>query len=389
MTEAVPYLDLGPQYKPLKKKILSIVGQAIDRNGYILGPEVEAFEEEFASYCGAKYAVGVNSGTSAMHLALKVLNLKSKVLNLKSKDEVITTPFTFAATAWAISYVGARPVFVDIDEDTLTIDPVKIEDAITRRTKAVVPVHLYGHPCEMDAIADICDIRDLYLVEDACQAHGARFKGQPVGTFGNSAAFSFYPAKNLGACGDAGAIITDELEVAERMRSLRNHGSTKRYHHDEVGYNYRMDAIQAAILRLKLPYLDKWNEERQRAVAYYNQLLSDSALEGFIRCPEEASWAESTYHLYTIRTPHREELCEYLKEREIGYATHYPVPLHLQPCYKELGYKEGDLPVAEKAAREVLSLPLFPGITKKQIKQVAYAVQYFFEKNAKKLTRAA
>ena len=379
MTEGVPYLDLGPQHKALKKKMLFAISELIDNNEFILGPQVDAFEEEFAQFCGSKYAVALNSGTSAMHLALAVLNLKPG-------DEVITTPFTFAATAWAISYVGAKPVFVDIDPAHFNISPSKIEDAITKKTKAIIPVHLYGHPAEMTPIMDLCDAYDLFLVEDACQAHGARYKNKPVGTFGNSAAFSFYPAKNLGAIGEGGAVITDEKSVADRIKLLRSHGSSKRYHHQEIGYNYRMETIQAAILRLKLKELNKWNLERQRAAAYYNQLLSDADLKDFITPPQEADWAESTYHLYTITTPHRDKLCQYLTERNIGFSNHYALPMHLQECYKHLNYKPGSLPIAEKAAKEVINLPLFPGITKKQIKQVVFAIQFFFEKHSKNLS---
>lgn len=373
MSNSVPYLDLRPQHKPLKKEILSAIDKAIDDNNFILGPDVEAFEEEFAAYCGAKYAVALDSGTSAMHLGLAVLDLKPG-------DEVITTPFTFAATAWAISYVGAKPVFVDIDESTFNIDPYKIESAITKRTKVIMPVHLYGHPCDMDPIVDICNKHDLYLVEDAAQSHGARYKGQPIGSFGNSTGYSFYPTKNLGACGEAGALTTDELAIYERARSLRSHGSKKRYYHDEVGYNYRMHAFQAIILRIKLKKLPEWTEDRLRTVAYYNQLLSTELLSKYITLPAEASWAESVYHLYTLRTPYRDKLAQHLQQHNIGFSNHYPLPLHLQPCYKYLKYKVGDFPIAEKAANEVINLPLYPGITKKQVQTVAKAIEAFFKK---------
>lgn len=372
MSDPIPYLDLRPQHDSIKKEILAAIEQAIDSSNFVLGPEVEAFEKEFSTYSGSKYTVALDSGTAAMHLALAVLNLQPG-------DEVITTPFTFAATAWAISYVGAKPVFVDIEESTFNIDPYKIEDAITNRTKLILPVHLYGHPCDMDPIVDLCDHYKLYLVEDAAQAHGARYKGQAVGTFGNATGYSFYPTKNLGACGEAGALTTDDIDIANRARSLRSHGSTKRYYHDEVGYNYRMDAFQAIVLRLKLKKLHEWTLNRLQTVTYYNQLLSTPFLNNFIQLPTEAPWAESAYHLYTITTPHRDQLAQYLQKHNIGFSNHYPLPLHLQPCYKSLGGKIGDFPIAERIANQVINIPLFPGITKKQVEVVAEAIHDFFK----------
>lgn len=375
MLDSVPYLDLKPQNQALKTDILSALGKAIDDNNFILGPDVEAFEKEFAAYSGSQHIVALNSGASAMHLALAVLNLKPG-------DEVITTPFTFAATAWAISYVGATPVFVDIDPFNFNIDPNKIEAAITKRTKAVMLVHLYGHPCDMDPIIDICNAHNLYLVEDAAQAHGARYKNKPIGTFGNTTGYSFYPTKNLGACGEAGALATDNPQLAQRAKSLRNHGSQKRYHHDEVGYNYRMEAFQAIVLRIKLKNLKAWTDDRLRAVAYYNQLLSTESLSQYIQLPLESPWAESAYHLYTITTPYRDPLTAHLQKYNIGFSNHYPLPLHLQPCYKHLNYKPGDLPVAEKTANQVINLPLFPGITQSQIETVAARINEYFIQNS-------
>lgn len=372
MSNSVPYLDLRPQHNPLKKEILAAIETAIDNNNFILGPDVDAFEQEFAAYCGSKYAVALDSGTSAMHLALAVLDLKPG-------DEVITTPFTFAATAWAISYVGAKPVFVDIDPSTFNIDPQKIEAAITKRTKVIMPVHLYGHPCDMDPILDICNLHDLYLVEDAAQSHGARYKAQPIGSFGNATGYSFYPTKNLGACGEAGALTTNELPIYERARSLRNHGSKKRYYHDEIGHNYRMHAFQAIILRIKLKKLAEWTEDRLKTVALYNQLLSNDLLNQYLTLPTEAPWAESVYHLYTLKTPHRDKLSQYLQEHNIGFSNHYPLPLHLQPCYKFLNYKVGDFPIAEKTANQVINLPLYPGITKDQVQTVASTIEHCFK----------
>lgn len=374
MSNSVPYLDLRPQHKPLKKEILAAIEKAIDDNNFILGPDVEAFEQEFAAYSGAKYAVALDSGTSAMHLSLAVLDLKPG-------DEVITTPFTFAATSWAISYVRAKPVFVDIDESTFNIDPSKIEAAITKRTKVIMPVHLYGHPCDMDPIVDICNSHNLFLIEDAAQSHGARYKNQPIGSFGNATGYSFYPTKNLGACGEAGALTTNELPIYERARSLRSHGSTKRYYHDEVGHNYRMHAFQALILRIKLKKLKEWTNDRLKSATYYNQLLSTDFLNQYLTIPTEAPYAESVYHLYTIKTPHRDKLTQYLQDHKIGFSNHYPLPLHLQPCYKFLNYKLGDLPVAEKVANEVISLPLFPGITREQIQTVTSTIENYFKKH--------
>ena len=368
MSETIPYMDLNPQNHPLKQDILSAIERIIDTNGYVLGPEVESFENDFAKQFQIKHAVGFNSGTSAIHIAMKLLNLNPG-------DEVITTPFTFAATSWAISYVGAKPVFVDIDESTYNINPGLIEDAITPKTKALSIVHLYGHPCEMESILDICDNNSLLLVEDAAQAHGAYYKGQPVGTFGNVGTFSFYPVKNLGALGEGGILITDEKHLADRARLLRNHGQSSRYYHEEIGYNYRMEAIQGAVLGIKLKYLEEWNSERLRIASLYQ-----SALGGIeqIKLPVELPWVESAFHLYTIRTKERSKLAQHLDDNGIGYAVHYPTPLHLQPCYKELGYKKGDFPVAEAAAKEVLSLPLFPGMTDDQAYRVGEVINEFY-----------
>lgn len=372
MPDPIPYLNLRPQHDPIKKEILTAIENAIDNNNFVLGPDVEAFEEEFSAYSGSKYTIALDSGTAAMHLALAVLDLQPG-------DEVITTPFTFAATAWAISYVGAKPVFVDIEEDTFNIDPTKIEKAITKKTKVIMPVHLYGHPCNMDPIIELCNAFKLYLIEDAAQAHGARYKGQPIGTFGEATGYSFYPTKNLGACGEAGALTTDDPEIADRVRSLRSHGSKKRYYHDEVGYNYRMDAFQAIVLRLKLKKLHDWTLDRLQAVTHYHQLLSNKFLNQFIKLPIEAPWAESAYHLYTITTPYRDQLANYLQTNNIGFSNHYPVPLHLQACYKYLGGKKGDFPIAERIATEVINIPLYPGITQSQIETVANTIHNFFK----------
>ena len=338
---------------------------------FCLGPDTAQFEKDFAKYCGAEHAVAFNSGTSAEHVALLLLNVKPG-------DEVITTPMTFVATSWAISYCGAKPVYVDIDDATFNIDPTKIEAAITPRTKAVLPVHLYGLPFELDPILDICRQHKLPLVEDACQAHGAKYKGRTVGTFGESSVFSFYPGKNLGAAGEGGALVTNNAEYAKRARSLREHGSTVRYYHDEIGYNYRMEGIQGAVLGVKLPHLAKWTSERQRVAKRYAELLKDTPLQ----LPHQPAHMESVWHLYVVRHPRRDELKAHLEANGVGCALHYPLPLHLQKCYAHLGYQAGDFPNTEKAARECLSLPIYAELTEAQIQRVVEVIHEFFKKQS-------
>jgi dTDP-4-amino-4,6-dideoxygalactose transaminase len=288
---------------------------------------------------------------------------------------VITTPFTFVATSWAISYVGAKPVYVDIDDKTFNLDPKLVEQAITPRTKAVVPVHLYGQPCDMDPLLEICRKHKLPLVEDAAQAHGAKYKGKTVGTLGALSEFSFYPGKNLGAAGEGGALVTNDAAYATRARSLREHGSTQRYYHDEVGYNYRMEGIQGAVLGVKLKHLDKWTRERRRVAHRYHELLADTPLQ----LPLEADYAESVYHVYAVRHPRRDDLKKHLDANQVGCGLHYPLPLHLQKCYASLGHHAGDFPVSEKAARECLSLPMFPDLTEEQIQRVVSVIRGFFK----------
>jgi dTDP-4-amino-4,6-dideoxygalactose transaminase len=280
------------------------------------------------------------------------------------------------ATSWAISYVGARPVYVDIEDATFNLDSGKLEKAITPRTKAVVPVHLYGQPCNVEAIGEICRRHKLPLVEDAAQSHGAKYRGQRVGTFGEMACFSFYPGKNLGACGEGGALVTNNCDFAKRARSLREHGSTVRYYHDEVGFNYRMEGIQGAVLGVKLKHLEHWTRERQRVAKRYAELLADTPLQ----LPREAEFAESVWHLYVVRHPRRDELKKHLEANAVGCALHYPVPLHLQKCYASLGYGAGDFPNAEKAGRECLSLPIYPELTDEQIQRVASVIKDFFRR---------
>jgi dTDP-4-amino-4,6-dideoxygalactose transaminase len=296
-----------------------------------------------------------------------------RLLDIGPGDEVITTPYTFIATSWAIAYVGAKPVYVDIDEATMNMDPALLERAITPRTKAIMPVHLYGHPFDVDPILAISRKHGIPLIEDAAQSHGARYKGRSVGTFGEMSAFSFYPGKNLGACGEAGSLMTDRDDFAKRAQTLREHGSSTRYYHDEVGYNYRMEGIQGAVLGVKLPHLPAWTAARRRIAHRYHGLLKGTPLV----LPIEAPWAESVFHLYVVRHPARDRLKDHLAANGIGSALHYPLPLHLQKCFADLGYKKGDFPVSERVAGECLSLPVFPELSDAQVDHVASAITSF------------
>jgi dTDP-4-amino-4,6-dideoxygalactose transaminase len=367
MSEPIPYFDLPAQLRSVREELNAAIARTIDNCSFCLGPDVAQFEKDFARYCGAEHCVGFNSGTSALHVAMLLENVGPG-------DEVVTTPFTFVATSWAISYAGARPVYVDIDDATFNLDPAKVERAITPRTKAVLPVHLYGHPFDVDPILEICRKHRLPLVEDAAQAHGAAYKRKTIGTFGRSACFSFYPGKNLGACGEGGALVTNDAKHAARARSLREHGSSVRYYHDEVGFNYRMEGIQGAVLGVKLKRLTGWTERRRTIAHAYHKLLADTPLQ----LPREASYAESAWHLYVVRHPRRDELKKHLEANGVGCALHYPLPLHLQKCYASLGCKAGDFPNAEKAAKECLSLPIYPELTDAQVARVGEAVKSFF-----------
>jgi dTDP-4-amino-4,6-dideoxygalactose transaminase len=369
MPEPIPYLDLRAQIQPLRAELDAAVARTIDHCSFCLGPDVAQFEKDFAKFCGAEHCVAFNSGTSALHVAMLLLGVGPG-------DEVVTTPFTFVATSWAISYVGAKPVFVDVDDTTFNLDPKLMEKAITPRTKAVMPVHLYGQPFDVDAVREICRRHKLPMVEDSAQAHGAKWKGKVIGTFGEISCFSFYPGKNLGAFGEGGALVTNNAEFAKRARSLREHGSTVRYYHDEVGFNYRMEGFQGAVLGIKLKHLEKWTRERQRVARRYTELLADTPLQ----LPREAASAESVWHLYVVRHPRRDDLKKHLETNGVGCALHYPWPLHLQKCYTNLGHKPGDFPMAEKAARECLSLPIFPELTDAQIQRVATVIKDFFKK---------
>jgi dTDP-4-amino-4,6-dideoxygalactose transaminase len=360
----VPYLDLPAQMRGIRKEIDAAIARTLDNCSFCLGPDVVQFEKDFAKYCGAQDSVAFNSGTSALHVAMILLGIGTD-------DEVITTPCTFVATSWAISYVNAKPVYVDVDDATFNLKPDLVERAITPRTKAV---HLYGHPADLEPLLKICRKHNLPLIEDACQAHGAKYNGKVVGTFGEISCFSFYPGKNLGAYGEGGALVTNNAAYAARARSLREHGSTQRYYHDEVGFNYRMEGIQGAVLGIKLRHLDKWTCERRRVAHRYHELLGDTPLQ----LPTEAEYAESAYHLYVVRHPRRDDLKKHLEANKVGCALHYPLSLHMQKCYAHLGYKAGDFPVAEIAARECLSLPIFPEMTEAQIERVSEVIHEFF-----------
>ena len=365
----IPYLDLAAQMQPLRAEIDAAIARTLDHTTFCLGPDVAAFERDFAKFCGAQHCVAMNSGTSALHIALMLLGVGAG-------DEVITTPYTFVATSWAISYVGAKPVFVDVDDTTMNLNPALVEHAITPRTKAIMPVHLYGQPCDLESLLEIARKHKLPLVEDAAQAVDAKYKGKTVGTFGEISCFSFYPGKNLGAYGEGGALVTNNAAFAARARSLREHGSTQRYYHDEVGFNYRMEGIQGAVLGVKLKHLDHWTRERRRVAKRYAELLADTPLQ----LPSEAAGCESAWHLYVVRHARRDELKKHLEANGVGCALHYPLPLHLQKCYASLGCKTGDFPVAEKAARECLSLPIYPELTDGQVERVAAVVKEFFRK---------
>jgi dTDP-4-amino-4,6-dideoxygalactose transaminase len=369
MADPIPYLDLPAQIRSVRKDLDAAIARTLDNCSFCLVPDVVQFEKDFAKFIGGEHCVAYNSGTSALHIALMLLNVGPG-------DEVITTPMTFVATSWAISYVNAKPVYVDVNDATFNLDPQKIERAITPKTKAIMPVHLYGHPFDLDPILKIAQKHKLPVVEDAAQAHGAKYNGKVVGTFGDISCFSFYPGKNLGAAGEGGALVTNNAAFATRARSLREHGSTVRYYHDEVGFNYRMEGIQGAVLGVKLKHLAKWTSERRRVAHRYHELLADTPLQ----LPREATYAESAYHLYVVRYPRRDDLKKHLEANGVGCALHYPLPLHLQKCYASLGYKNGDFPVTEKIARECLSLPIYPELTDNQIQRVAEVVKDFFKK---------
>ena len=368
----VPFLDLTRQYRRIEGEILSAQKRVLEKGHFILGEEVSSFEEEFARYCGVRYGVGVGSGTDALFLALKAAGIGKG-------DEVITVSHSFIATALAVSWTGAKPVFVDIDPEVYTMDPTRLEDFLKRRkrsrVKAILPVHLYGHPAEMEAIKEIAHRYHLMVIEDACQAHGAEVEGRKAGSFGRLSCFSFYPTKNLGAYGDGGMVVTNEKKYYERLRLLRRYGEKRKYEHVSKGWNSRLDEMQAAILRVKLTHLDQWNGERRKRALIYKRMLENTE----VRCPVEKEQTRHVYHLFVIQTRKRNTLQIFLKEKGIETLIHYPVPIHLQKAYAELGYRRGDLPVTEKVSHEILSLPFYPELTNEEMKEVQEELRKFFE----------
>ncbi len=360
----IPFVDLKAQYAGIKEEVNSAIQHVLDTCQFTLGSEVAAFEEEFAAYCQAKHGIGVNTGTSALHLALLAAGIGSG-------DEVVTTPFTFVATVAAIHYTGATPVFVDIDPRSYTIDINAIERAVTERTKAIIPVHLYGQPADMDPILEIAKRRGLVVIEDACQAHGAEYKGRRVGSLGDMGCFSFYPGKNLGAYGEGGMVVTSNSEYVRTIRMLRDWGAEKKYQHVLKGYNFRLEGIQGAVLRVKLRHLEAWTKARREAAEIYDKLFTGSA----ITTPKAMSYARHVYHIYAIRARHRQAWHESLLADGIQTGIHYPIPVHLLPAYADLGYKAGEFPHSEKAANEVLSLPMFAELTVANCEYVARSVR--------------
>jgi dTDP-4-amino-4,6-dideoxygalactose transaminase len=359
----IPLVDLRAQYHSIKDEIDRAIFDVLESSQFILGKEVAAFEEQFAAYCGAAHGIGVNSGTSALHLALLAVGVGPG-------HEVITVPFTFVATVAAILYAGATPVFVDIDPASFTMDVTRIEAAITPRTRAILPVHLYGQPADMDPILEIARRHRLVVIEDAAQAHGAEYQGRRAGSLGALGCFSFYPGKNLGAYGEAGAVVTSNPEYNRTIRMLRDWGAEDKYEHRLKGYNYRMEAIQGAILKVKLRHLDAWTDARRRHAAAYSRVLAPAG----VQVPLELPYAKHVYHAYTIRTARRAELRERLQTSGVQTGIHYPIPVHLQPAYSDLGYKPGDFPISERAAKEVLSLPIYPELTDDQINRIASTI---------------
>ncbi len=360
----IPFVDLRAQYASIRNEVNAAIQGVLDSCQFTLGSEVAAFEEEFAAYCQARHGIGVNTGTSALHLALLAANIGPG-------DEVITVPFTFVATVSAIHYAGATPVFVDIDPRTYTMDVTAIESAITARTKAILPVHLYGQPADMDPILEIAKRRGLVVIEDACQAHGAEYKGRRAGSMGDMGCFSFYPGKNLGAYGEGGMVTTNNADYTRTIRMLRDWGAEKKYQHVLKGYNYRLEGIQGAVLRVKLRHLESWTESRRKAAAHYDRLLAGSGIPTPLAMPN----VRHVYHIYAIRTAKRQAWQDALNAQGIQTGIHYPIPVHLLPAFADLGYRSGQFPRSEQAANEVLSLPMFPELTEAQCEEVSRAIR--------------
>ena len=364
----IPFIDLKKQNDTVREDILKSIENIIDSSSFILGKNVAGFENDFAAAHEAKFCIGLSSGTDGNHLALWSLGIKAG-------DEVILPANTFIATAWGAILCGAKPVFADCEKDSYNLDPDEIEKKITPNTKAIVAVHLYGQPADMDRIKEIADKNKLYLLEDAAQSHLAEYKGRKIGSHGISASFSFYPGKNLGALGEGGAVITNDPETAEKIKMMRDHGCLEKYHHETYGHNYRMEGIQGAVLGIKLKKLAEWTEKRRAVASVYRDLLKDT---GDIVLPEEMKYAKHVYHLFVIKTGSRDKLQDYLKQNSIATGLHYPIPLHLQKCFKHLGYKKGDFPITEELADKCLSLPVFPELTDTEIEYVCDKIKKFF-----------
>ncbi len=370
MTLQVPFVDLSRQYLNIKREIDESISGVLNRGRFILGEELAAFETEFAMYCNTKNGIGVGSGTEALHLSLLACGVRPG-------DEVITVPNISAPTVSAITFANATPVFIDIDAETYTMSPEKLEEYLekrfTKKLKAIIPVHLFGHPVDMDPLSEIAGRYNLKVIEDACQAHGAEYKSKKAGSLGDAGCFSFYPTKNLGAYGDGGMVVTNDEEIADRLRMLRNYGEESKYCNAIKGFNSRLDEIQAVVLRVKLRYLDQWNEIRRKHAKVYTGFLEDST----VITPIEKDYAKHVFHLYVIRIRQRDRLQEWLKSRGVVASTHYPLPVHLQEAYKDLGCVRGDFPVSEGCATEVLSLPIFPELEKRQIEYICRAIRAF------------
>jgi dTDP-4-amino-4,6-dideoxygalactose transaminase len=367
----VPFLDLKNQYKQIEHEVLPMITKAMADGAFIGGEQVSRFEEEFAKFCDSSYCVGVNSGTDALRFALMAIGVGPG-------DEVITVPNTFIATTEAISQAGAKPVFVDVYPDTCNMDVSNIEEKISKNTKAIIPVHLYGQPADMDQILTIAQRNGIAVIEDACQAHGAIYKNKKAGSMGAVGCFSFYPGKNLGAFGEGGAIVTQDEAIAQKIRMIRDHGQRKKYFHDLEGYNGRLDAIQAGVLRIKLKRLNDWNKSRRQNAAYYTELLSEVPA---VTLPVEAEFATSVYHLYVILVDDRDGLQNHLNSKGVASGLHYPLPLHLQKAYDHLGYNKGDFSVTENTADRLLSLPMFPELTREQIEYIVQSIKEYTNRN--------
>ncbi len=362
----IPLVDLKKQYKSIQDEVNGAISEVLESCHFVLGEKVEAFEKDFADYCQTNFAFAVNSGTSALHLALLAAGVGPG-------DEVITVSFTFIATAAAISYTGAKPVFVDVDPNTCNMDPAKIEAAITPQTKVIMPVHLYGTCADMDPIMEIARRHNLIVVEDAAQAHGAEYKGRRAGSMAELACFSFYPGKNLGAYGEAGAVVTNDDRYVDLLKQLRDHGQSKKYYHERVGYNFRMEAIQGAILGVKLRHLDDWTDARRSHAKFYQRELGDSG----VRLIAEPANSKAVYHVFPLFVEERDEMREHLHSAGVSTGIHYPIPVHLQRAYQDLGYHAGDFPHTERLSREMLSLPMYPELEEAELAQIVSAVREF------------